>query len=295
VISSFVDEAKRLGFLKVGFTRAGRPLFFDEFISWLDEGKQNGMHWLKKHLALRENPGKLLEGCRTVISLAYPYSIKKPYTTDGFCVARYSEPGKADYHGRLRSLCETLAGHIVKEYPESGIRVCVDSAPVLERSLAYTSGIGFIGKSNMLIIPGYGTYFFLAEILTTVPFPPSTSRPVKNQCETCTRCIDLCPSGALEKAYCFDSSKCLSYLTIEHRGRVNRETGEKMGNCFLGCDICQEVCPFNEIASSKDISLPSTGEILEMDLKDFKEGLGKTAFARAGLEKLKSNIQAVRP
>ncbi|MDY6879743.1 MAG: tRNA epoxyqueuosine(34) reductase QueG [Desulfatiglans sp.] len=294
MISSFVDEARQLGFLKVGFARAERPVFFDEFVSWLDEERQHEMHWLKNHLALREDPQQLLKGCKSVISLAYPYPARKPYTTDGFCAARYSEPGKADYHRRLRSLCQGLADLIVKDHPEARTRVCVDSAPLLERSFAYMSGIGFIGKNNMLIIPGYGSYFFLAEILTTISFPPSVSRPVEDQCQTCTRCINSCPSGALEKAYCFIPSKCLSYLTIEHRESPDRETGKKMGRCFFGCDICQEVCPFNETASSKDVSLPSTGQILKMGHKEFEKGLGKTAFARAGLEKLKSNIRVIR-
>ena len=183
---------------------------------------------------------------------------------------------------------------IEKEYPGSKTRICVDSAPILERSFACSAGIGFIGKNNMLIIPDYGSFFFLAEILTTasIDFPPA--EPMKNRCGSCTLCVDACPTGALEKAFSLDASKCLSYLTIETKGEVPREVGQKMGDCFFGCDQCQEACPFNEGKSSTEISLLGTDEILLMKEADFKEKFGRTAIARAGLEKLKSNIRAIK-
>ena len=146
----------------------------------------------------------------------------------------------------------------------------------------------------MLILPGYGSYFFLAEILTTASFEFPTTEPVANQCGSCTRCMDACPAGALERPFFLNASKCLSYLTIEYKGMVNSETGRKMGDCFFGCDICQEVCPFNEGHISRDISLPSTDDMLKMHTKDFKKEFGASAFGRAGLEKLKGNILAVR-
>ena len=114
------------------------------------------MDWMGRHLDLRKNPAKLLEGCQTVISLAYPYSPEKPCTPEGFSAARYSEPHKVDYHDRLRKLAKIMAAAIKQQYPGTKTRVCVDSAPILERSFAYCSGMGFIGKNNMFIIPGYG-------------------------------------------------------------------------------------------------------------------------------------------
>jgi epoxyqueuosine reductase len=251
------------------------------------------MRWLGRHLEIRENPKMLLEGCETIVSLAYPYSSKKPCTPDGFTTARYTEPKKTDYHDRLRKLGQRLARIIIEAYPSSKIRICVDSAPVLERSFAYASGMGFIGKNNMLIIPGHGSYLFLMEILATASLPFSKNMTMKSQCGNCTRCIDACPAGAIESPFSINASKCLSYLTVEFPGTLNSKTGEKLGNCFFGCDVCQEVCPFNEESSLRDFSLPTIDDILKMQAEDFEKKFGKTAFARAGIEKIKGNIKAI--
>ena len=292
--SRLIEKAKHLGFLAVGFSRPERPMFFDQFCEWIAADKQGDMRWIGRHLDLRENPKTLLEGCQTIVSLAYPYSSKKPCTPDGFTTARYTEPKKTDYHDQLRALGRRLSRIIIKEYPESRIRICVDSAPILERSFAYASGMGFIGKNNMLIIPGHGSYVFLMEILTTASLPLSKNKPVEGQCGTCTQCLDACPTGALESPFSLNASKCLSYLTIECRGAVDSKVGRYMGSCFFGCDVCQEVCPFNTGSFSRDFSLSSTDEILGMEEECFKERFGKTAFARAGLGKIKSNIKAIR-
>jgi len=289
-----IEKAKDLGFIAVGFSRPERPLFFDKFCAWISAGKHGEMSWLGRHLDLRENPAKLLDGCQTVITLAYPYSSKKPGTSDGFIAARYTQPREIDYHERLGKLGRRLARQIVEWFPGGKTRICIDSAPILERNFAYASGIGFIGKNNMLIVPELGSYIFLVEILTTVALSFPEIEPIDNQCGTCTRCMDSCPTGALERPFSLDARKCLSYLTIEHPETVDNETGRKMGRCFFGCDICQEVCPHNEGRLSKDVSLPSTDEILNMEEEQFKEQLGKTAFARAGMEKLKDNIRIVR-
>lgn len=145
----------------------------------------------------------------------------------------------------------------------------------------------------MLIIPGHGSYLFLMEILATAALPFSKNRTMENQCGTCTRCIDACPAGAIESPFSINASKCLSYLTVEFHGRLNSKTGKKLGNCFFGCDVCQEVCPFNEGSSSRDFSLPSIDEILKMQEEDFEKKFGKTAFARAGIEKIKDTIKAI--
>ena len=293
-ISSFTKEAGGLGFVALGFSRPERPLFFDFFCEWVASGKKGDMNWLGRHLDLRGNPEKLLKGCQAVISLAFPYSSKKPSTPDGYAASRYTEPEKPDYHYRLRKLGQRLARIIADLYPGSETRICVDSAPILERSFAFSSGIGFIGKNNMFIIPGYGSFLFLMEILTTAILPSRKKSPMECQCGTCMRCIDACPTGALEGPFSLNASRCLSYLTIERQEAVNSEIGKKMGLCFFGCDVCQEVCPFNPGTSPRELSLPSTHEILRMEDNDFKRNFGKTALARAGLEKIKSNIAAVR-
>ena len=289
-----VEAAKQMGFVAVGFSRPGKPLFFDAFCDWVESGRQGEMQWLAKHLDLRENPERLLEGCRTVISLAFPYSSKKPATSDGYTASRYSEPKKPDYHHRLRKAGKRLTHIIADLYPGSRTRICVDSAPILERSFAVASGTGFIGKNTMFIVPGHGSYLFLMEILTTAILPSRKHSFMDCRCGTCTRCVDACPTGALEAPFSLNASKCLSYLTIERRTPVAGEIGRKMGHCFFGCDVCQEVCPFNSGAPDVETSLPSTDDILKMNTDDFEREFGKTVFARAGLQKIKRNIEAVR-
>ncbi len=288
------EKAKSLGFIAVGFSRPQRPLFFDRFCTWISAGKHGEMSWLGRHLDLRENPSKLLGNCQTVITLAYPYSSQKPTSPDKFTSARYTQPSEIDYHNRVGKLSKRLSHSIIEWFPRSKTRICVDSAPILERSFAYASGIGFIGKNNMLIVPEYGSYVFLAEILTSSTFSYHKTEPMDNRCGACTLCVDACPTGAIERPFSLDARKCLSYLNVEASGDIDSETGRKMGRCFFGCDICQEVCPYNEGGLSKDISLPSTDEILNMGEEDFRQEFGKTAFARAGLEKLKGNIRVVR-
>ena len=294
MVSSILNKARNLGFASVGISRPERPLFFDRFCEWIAAGNQANMHWMEKHLDLREDPEKLLDGCKTIISLAYPYSSTKPLTSDGFSVARYTEPGKIDYHDRLKKLAKGLAESILEKHPGCRTRICVDSAPILERSFACASGMGFIGKNNALIIPGHGSYVFLVEILTTAQIPQPDIRPVENQCGSCDLCLNACPAGALEAPYSLNASKCLSYLTVEYKGEIRSPDREKMRHCFFGCDVCQEVCPFNEDVPAGEISLPSTDEILGMEKDAFKTVFGKTAFNRAGLNKLKSNIRAVK-
>ena len=294
MLSPLIEKAKKLGFLAIGFSKPARPLHFDNFSSWISDHKHGDMSWLERNTELREYPSRLLQGCQTIISLAYPYPSKKPSTPDGFTVSRYSNPLEDDYHYSLKVLCKVLTDVIKEMDSASSNRICVDSAPILERSFACSAGIGFIGKNNMFIIPEYGSYLYLAEILTTTPFDLKKGDLMANQCGSCTLCIDSCPTGALEKPFYLDASRCLSYLTIEYKESVNREMGSSMADCFFGCDGCQEVCPFNKGEASKQISLPSTDELLDMDEEEFTGMFERTTFARAGLEKIKTNIRAIR-
>jgi epoxyqueuosine reductase len=287
-----IDKAKELGFIAVGFTRPGTPPHFEYFRRWLRNVELGDMSYLAKHRDIRGNPTKLLEGTRTIICLAYPYPAAKPSTPDGYAASRYSTPDQDDYHLRLRNLAKELRTFVSRLFPGSLTRVCVDSAPILERSFAATSGIGFIGKNNMLIVPGYGSYCYLVEILTTARFTIPELGVLENACGSCTRCIDSCPTGALKAPFSLDVHRCLSYLTIESKGDIDEEVAGKMGNTFFGCDVCQEVCPFNGQEQSI-ISLPTTGDILAMSKSDFKKTFGRNAFERAGLKKLKGNIRVL--
>ena len=287
-------KAFEAGFIAVGFCRSGPPPFLSEYHRWIEGGKYGEMEWLQRHRALKADPENVLKGCNTVISLAYPYPSRKPRTADGLTAARYARPGSPDYHAAIKAKAEPLLALLFERYPQERSRVCVDSAPLLERGFAYASGIGFIGKNNMLIRPGHGSYFFLAEILTTATFPLPEQKPLETLCGTCSRCVDACPTGALEKPFSLDAGKCLSYLTIEKRGAIDSETGKRMGTCFFGCDVCQEVCPFNPDSGGSRESLPASDSFLRMNEATFGKLFGKSAFARAGLEKIKSNITAMR-
>lgn len=294
LIDSLQSFAKTLGFIAIGFSRPHRPAHFDSFLSRLADRKHADMVWLERNLDVRADPSRLLEGCQTIISLAYPYSNTRHETEDGYWVARYADPSREDYHFRLRKLGKNLSGWIQKAYPGSRTRVCVDSSPILEKSVAWQSGLGFIGKNTLLVIPGYGSYFFLVEILTTVPLQHPIAEPMADQCGACTLCMDSCPTGALEEPYHLDASKCLAYLTIEYKGDISPALGRKMRTCFLGCDRCQEACPFNKGAFASGTAMPSTDEILLMGEEAFEKGFGKTSLARPGIEKIKSNIRATR-
>ena len=294
MISELTAHAQELGFIAVGFSRPHRPAHFDSFLSRLAERKHGDMTWLERNLEVREDPCKLLEGCQTIISLAYPYPNARHETQDGFRVARYADPSREDYHFRLKKLGEDLFRSIQKGYPGSRARVCVDSSPILEKSIAWRSGLGFIGKNTLVVIPGYGSYLFLVEILTTASLQYTTVEPIPDQCGTCTACMEACPTGALEKPYHLNASKCLAYLTIEHKGDLSPVLGPTMRRCFLGCDRCQEACPFNKGALTTTVSMPSADEILHMEERDFEKRFGRTSLARPGMNKIKSNLRAAQ-
>jgi epoxyqueuosine reductase len=288
----FIEVARELGFIAVGFTRPDTPLHFEFFRRWLRDVELGDISYLRTHMDIRGDPTRLLEATHTIISLAYPYPAAKPSTPDGYAASRYSTPDRDDYHLRLRNAGKELSTVVSRLFPGSNTRVCVDSAPILERSFAEASGIGFIGKNNMLIVPGHGSYCYLVEILTTARFPIPAFKGHENQCGSCTSCIDSCPTGALKAPFFLDVTRCLSYLTVESKGDIDRDAAWKMGNTFFGCDVCQEACPFNG-QERGIVTLPSTGEILAMSESEFKGTFGRTAFERPGLEKLKRNIRAL--
>ena len=292
--SELIQRARSAGFVAVGLSRPGRPAHMDAFLRWLRQGRHGEMGWLERNLDVREDPTRLLPGCRTLISLAFPYSWEKPATPDGCTVSRYARPDAEDYHRELKRLARGPAEWIEASFPGSRTRVCVDSAPLLERSFACEAGLGWIGKNGMLIVPGIGSRVFLAEILTTAELPVPDRGPVEDLCGACTRCVDACPAGALTAPRELDASRCLSYRTVEWGGEVDPETAARMGDCFLGCDRCQEACPHNPGEVTRRVLLPPSGELLRMDENAFSERFGRTALARPGLGKIQSNLRALR-
>lgn len=289
-----LKKAQDLGFIAAGFSKPGKPLYFDFLKSWIAAEKHADMAWIERHLDLREDPSLLLKNCRAIISLAFPYPAAKPATPDGYTVSRYALPDKPDYHDRLRYLCREITQVIRENREDAKTRICVDSAPIMERSFALSSGIGFIGKNNALIIPGHGSYLYLCEILTTAAIDFPEAQPLEYQCGSCTRCIDACPTGALEGPFSLDASKCISYLTIECTTSLPKGLGGKMGRCFFGCDRCQEACPFNGDTGPTEILLPRLDALLSMEENVFERRFGKTALSRASSHKLKENIRAVK-
>lgn len=288
-------EAARLGFDAVGFAMAA-PV--DEaaaraFTLWIAEGKHDCMGWAANHTDLRLDPTRLVEGAQTVISLAVNYLPAQLQRADAPQVARYAYGD--DYHEVVRGMGRQLADYI-KEQTGHDSRVCVDSAPVLERYWAQRAGLGFTGLNTLLIIPGKGSFFFLCELVTTLRLPPDA--PCTLSCGECRACERSCPGGALHGGT-LDAARCLSCQTIENRSeRLPEWVREKMGNRLYGCDECQLCCPHNQGAQptgrqefqARDAILRLTRQqVADMTQEQFSTIFRHSAIKRAKLAGLKRN------
>jgi len=283
------DKARRLGFLKVGFTSPDPPPYLWALEDFLKRNYHADMWWLHERAYLRRDPRLLLEGLQTIIVLAYPYPQYKLSTPEGLEVSRFANPMLPDYHKRIKGLLNALVRELRAIYPKDRFKSFVDSGPLLEKAIANRAGIGFFGKNTSLIIPGYGSYFHIAEILTTASIPYQPTEPMPSYCSHCQLCIKACPQNALVGPYTLDARKCLAYLTVEFEGELKLLTVNGI-KCFYGCDICQEICPFNPPKSSI-IALPRAKKFLNMSPEEFQNLFGKSAFLRAGLARLKRNIE----
>ena len=253
------ETALTLGFHSAGVCDAIAPPHLEAYRRWIQRGHHGSMAYLQEHLPLKESPQTLLPGTQSIVAVALNYNQPNPVREGEPRIARYAL-GR-DYHRVLRSKLKRLASWIEEAYPGTQTRACVDSAPILEREYANLAGLGFFGKNTMLIDPKRGSWFFLGLLLTTVRFTPDA--PFVGGCGECTRCIDACPTGAilnLEGTWQVDARKCISYLTIEHRGQIEPELQPHMGSWTFGCDICQEVCPFNEERASQPLRATQTQE-----------------------------------
>jgi epoxyqueuosine reductase len=239
------SKARELGFDTVGFCRPDPPEGLAFYEQWLAEGKHGRMAYLSRHRALKANVANLLPDVRTVIAVTMNYNQPNPYVPGRPHLARYAL-GR-DYHKVLRQRLRRLAGHIESLAPGSSHRVCVDSAPVLEREYAHRAGLGWFGKNTMLIDSRRGSWFFIGVLLSSVEFDPDA--PSVGSCGTCTKCVDACPTRAIvfeQGRWQLDARRCVSYLTIEHKAEIAPELEERIAPWTFGCDVCQEVCPFNE-------------------------------------------------
>lgn len=237
--------AREIGFAAAAITDAAPPRHLDALRRWVAEGRHGEMDWIADRLDLLADPGRLLEGARSVIVVADRYHDGRPDRAIAGAgrIARYAR-GR-DYHRTIRRRLERLVEMLEIRLPGASFRVCVDTAPLLEREYAARSGLGRIGKHTLAITRGLGSWTLLGEVLTTAEIAATPSDPAPDPCGTCTRCIDACPTGAISP-FSVDATRCVSYLTIEHRGEIPTEHHAGLGDWIFGCDICQEVCPHNQ-------------------------------------------------
>jgi len=238
-------EARRLGFDACHFAPAISPPHADAFREWLQQGRAGEMAWLGKNADRRTDPQLVLPGAKTVIVVARNYAPSEPVPVEGeYAIARYA--WGEDYHEvltpRLRELEVVLEAHGGRQ------RSYVDTGPMLERDFAALSGLGWHGKSTMLISRELGAFFFLGTLLTTLELSPDA--PAVDRCGRCTRCIDVCPTRAITAPYQLDARLCVSYLTIELKGSIPEELRPLIGNRIYGCDDCAAVCPWNRFAQA---------------------------------------------
>ena len=293
--------AHAAGFQRVGIT--GVELRQDEahLLDWLGQQLYGSMEWMARHGALRARPAELLPGTIRVISVGLDYG-KDPDAAwanlrehERAYVARYAL-GR-DYHKLMRNRLQKLAEVVQAEIGPFGHRAFTDSAPVLERALARNAGLGWIGKHTCLIDKDGGSWFFLGELFVDIPLP--IDPPATAHCGSCTRCIDVCPTGAITAPYRLDARRCISYLTIEHEGSIDEELRPLMGNRIYGCDDCQLVCPWNKFAkrsdepdfrARNDLDKASLAELFAWEEDEFLRRSEGSAIRRSGHERWLRNI-----
>ncbi len=298
-IKSLALEA---GFLHVGISKAEfiGASYQQQLEEWLRNGYQGKMQYLENYKEKRLDPTQLVPGAKSIISLAYNYyTTKQPLNPEAPKVATYAY-GK-DYHFVIKRKMHQLLERIRDELGAVEGRYFVDSAPVLERQWAARSGLGWQGKHTLLIHPKHGSYFFLAELILDVELVPDEA--IQDHCGRCRRCIDACPTGAIaDMGYVVDGSRCISYATIELKPQEDIPAAfeNKMEGWVFGCDICQQVCPWNRFASPHDEPYfePKEGGFLEwtvadwvaMDKPTFKSQFKGTPLERAKYEGIKRNV-----
>ncbi|MEL7444806.1 MAG: tRNA epoxyqueuosine(34) reductase QueG [Pseudomonadota bacterium] len=294
-------EARRLGFAAFGVAPAVEdPIRADRLEQWLGEGHHGSMEWMEARLHHRRSPQGLWPEARSVIALGVSYApANDPMGLEAHPsrarISVYAQ-GK-DYHDVVKKRLKALARWLVAERPEAQVKVFVDTAPVMEKPLGEAAGLGWQGKHTNLVSPDHGSWLFLGAIYTTLELQPSI--PHRDQCGSCRACMDVCPTDAFPSAYQLDARRCISYLTIEHKGPIAEEFREAMGNRIYGCDDCLAVCPWNKFAEQAnaareflpraELVAPRLAEFLALDDPGFRLLFSGSPIKRIGRDRFVRN------
>ncbi len=293
-------EAKRIGFISCGISKAG---FLEEeaprLEKWLNQNHQGEMRYMENHFDKRLNPTLLVDDAKSVISLLLNYYPSENQNADSYKISKYAYG--QDYHFVIKEKLKELLYTIQTEIGEVSGRAFVDSAPVLDKAWAAKSGLGWIGKNSNLLTKNVGSFYFIAELIVDLELEYDYA--VTNHCGTCTACIDSCPTEAIVAPYVVDGSKCISYFTIELKENIPNEMKGRFDDWMFGCDVCQDVCPWNRFSKSHSEPLfsPNT-ELLTFSKKDweeitedtFKKVFKNSAVKRTKMQGLKRNIQFLK-
>jgi epoxyqueuosine reductase len=299
--SKFIKaEAKRLGFLSCGISKAS---FLEEeaprLENWLNQNHHGEMKYMENHFDKRLNPTLLVDDAKSVISLLLNYYPSEIQNTDSYKMSKYAYG--QDYHFVIKEKLQELLQTIQTEIGEVSGRAFVDSAPVLDKAWAAKSGLGWIGKNSNLLTQQVGSFYFIAELVVDLDLEYDYA--TTDHCGTCTACIDACPTEAIVSPYVVDGSKCISYFTIELKENIPQEMKGKMDDWIFGCDVCQDVCPWNRFSKSHNEPLFNPNpELLSMTKKEweeitedtFKKVFKNSAVKRTKLDGIKRNIKFLK-
>lgn len=298
--SEFIRRtAKELGFSYCGISKAG---FLEEeaprLESWLKQSMHGEMKYMENYFDKRLDPRLLVDGAKSVVSLLLNYFPEEDKSADKpVKISKYAYG--TDYHFVIKDKCKTFLERIRESIGDVQGRCFVDSAPVLDKAWAKKSGLGWVGKNSNLINKEAGSFFFIAELIIDLELEYDS--PVKDYCGTCTKCIDACPTDAIVQPYVVDGSRCISYLTIELKNNIPSDFKGKFENWAFGCDICQDVCPWNRFSTPHNEPLFNTGTFHEWDEREWREiteeifqkSFKNSPVKRTGFKGLKRNIEFI--
>ena len=295
------QEAKRLGFDFCGISKAE---FLEEeaprLEKWLSENKHGKMEYMENHFDKRLNPKLLVDDAKSVVSLLYNYFPEQQQNPDAPKISKYAFG--LDYHDVIKDKLKEFLFTLKEKIGDINGRAFVDSAPVLDKAWAKKSGLGWIGKNSNLINKKQGSFFFIAELIIDIDLQYDSA--IKDYCGTCTKCIDACPTSAIVEPYVVDGSKCISYFTIELKEAIPNEFKDKMDNWMFGCDVCQDVCPWNSFSEfHQEPKFNNTKGFLNFNTADWNqlnEDVFSTVFKGSAVKRtkysgLKRNIEFIKP